>query len=262
VALQAITRQFILTSTSVEDEGNILRGIYRETVWGFGPQPATVVGTFALNRPVFGASQSNPGGANTAPVAVDDTVSIPRDGTINLKVLANDSDANSDTLTIVAVSTPQHGAATTDGQTITYTPNPNFVGVDSFTYTILDGRGGAATATITVTVSGPDGSNKAPSAANDGATTAQGAAVTIDVLANDGDPDGDPLTITITTPPSNGTAVVASGKIVYTPNTGFSDTDSFTYTVSDGRGGAATATITVTVTDPGANSLYLPLVQP
>ena len=264
VAGQTVTRQFILTSTSVEDEGNILRGAYRETVWGFSPQPATVVGTFALSRPVFGATQTNPDDPNTPPVAVDDAVATQRDQPITINVLANDSDADGDPLTVSAIGAPLHGAATTDGQTITYTPNPNFVGVESFTYTILDGRGGAATAIVTVTVSGPPGSNRAPTAGNDSATTGLNAPVTIDVLANDGDPDGDPLTITIATPPSNGTAVVENGKVVYTPNPGFSGADSFTYTVADGKGGAATATVTVTVTDqPGGSggSLYLPLVQ-
>lgn len=264
VAGQTITRQFILTSTTIEDAGNILRGAYRETVWGFSPQPATVVGTFALRRPVFGAAQSNPGGPNTPPVAVDDAVATPRDQPITINVLANDSDADGDPLTVSAIGAPLHGSATTDGQTITYTPNPSFVGVDSFTYTILDGRGGAATATATVTVSGPPGSNRAPTAGNDSATTAPGAAVTIDVLANDADPDGDPLTITIATPPSNGTAVVESGKVIYTPNLGFSGVDSFTYTAADGKGGAASANVTVTVTGQqggAANPLYLPLIQ-
>jgi hypothetical protein len=264
VAGQTITRQFILTSTSVEDNGNILRGAYRETVWGFSPQPATVVGTFALRRPVFGAGQSNPGDPNTAPIAVDDAVATPRDQPVTINVLANDSDANGDPLTISAIGTPLHGAATTDGQTVTYTPNPNFVGVDTFTYTILDGRGGAATATVTVTVSGPPGSNQAPTAGNDSATTTPGTPVTIDVLANDADPDGDNLTIASVTSPSNGTATVQNSKIVYTPNAGFVGTDSFLYTASDGKGGAASATVTVTVTEQpggGANSLYLPLVQ-
>ncbi len=264
VAGQTVTRQFILTSTSVEDKGNILRGAYRETVWGFSPQPATVVGTFALRRPVFGAAQTNPDDPNTPPVAVDDAVATQRDQPVTINVLGNDSDADGDPLTVSAIGAPLHGTATTDGQTITYTPNPNFVGVDSFTYTVLDGRGGAATATVTVTVSGPPGSNRAPTAGNDSATTAPGAPVIIDVLANDADPDGDALTITIATPPSNGTAVVESGKIVYTPSPGFVGTDSFTYIASDGKGGAATATVTVTVTDQpggGGGSLYLPLVQ-
>ncbi|MCL4862624.1 MAG: tandem-95 repeat protein, partial [Caldilineaceae bacterium] len=264
VAGQTVTRQFILTSTSVEDKGNILRGAYRETVWGFSPQPATVVGTFALRRPVFGAAQTNPDDPNTPPVAVDDAVATQRDQPVTINVLGNDSDADGDPLTVSAIGAPLHGTATTDGQTITYTPNPNFVGVDSFTYTVLDGRGGAATATVTVTVSGPPGSNRAPTAGKDSATTAPGAPVIIDVLANDADPDGDALTITIATPPSNGTAVVESGKIVYTPSPGFVGTDSFTYIASDGKGGAATATVTVTVTDQpggGGGSLYLPLVQ-
>ena len=72
------------------------------------------------------------------------------------------------------------------------------------------------------------------------------------------------MSISIDGPPSNGTATVENGKIVYTPNSGFTGTDTFTYIVSDGKGETATATVTVTVTltgQPGGNALYLPLIR-
>jgi hypothetical protein len=90
--------------------------------------------------------------------------------------------------------------------------------------------------------------NQPPVAVNDAAATPSGQPVTIDVLANDSDPDGDPLTIISTTQPVNGGSVQISGNsIIYTPARGFTGTDGFTYTISDGRGGTATANVVVVV---------------
>jgi Big-like domain-containing protein len=71
--------------------------------------------------------------------------------------------------------------------------------------------------------------------------------VLIDVLANDSDPDGDPLTIISVTQPANGAATITNGEISYQPQRGFTGTVTFQYTISDGRGGTATATVTVVV---------------
>lgn len=89
--------------------------------------------------------------------------------------------------------------------------------------------------------------NTAPTAQADTATTTQGASVTVDVLANDSDEDGDTLSVTSYTQGSHGTVTLTGGKPTYTPSTGFSGTDSFTYTVSDGTD-TTTATVSVTVT--------------
>lgn len=92
--------------------------------------------------------------------------------------------------------------------------------------------------------------NAAPVAAGDSAATIRDQGVTVDVLANDVDPDGDPLHVTATTQPANGTATCpADGACVYTPVTGFTGVDTFTYTVTDGIADA-TATVTVTVLEP------------
>lgn len=92
--------------------------------------------------------------------------------------------------------------------------------------------------------------NRGPAANPDAATTPRGTAITIAVLANDSDPDGDTLSIASVTAPANGTAVASGTSIVYTPRAGFTGTDTFSYTASDSRGGTATATVTVTVTPP------------
>ena len=114
--------------------------------------------------------------------------------------------------------------------TVTYTPNPDFHGTDTFTYTVSDGQGGSATATVTVTVT-----NRAPEAVNDATTTASGTPVIVPVLTNDSDPEHAPLTVTAVTPGANGTVTInADGTVTYTPNPDFHGTDTFSYTVSDG----------------------------
>jgi hypothetical protein len=94
--------------------------------------------------------------------------------------------------------------------------------------------------------------NNPPVANDDSSTTAQDKAVDIDVLSNDSDPDGDPLHINSATNPPNGTTINHGTHITYTPNPGFTGTDTFDYTVGDGKGGTDTATVTVTVEEgPG-----------
>ena len=129
---------------------------------------------------------------------------------------------------------------------MTYTPDANFFGTDTFDYTIHDGKGGFDTATVTVTVERTP--NSPPNAVDDSATTQENTAVTINVVANDSDPNGDPITVTNVTQPANGTATNnGDGTVTYTPNNGFTGTDTFQYTISDGRGGTDTANVTVMV---------------
>ena len=97
--------------------------------------------------------------------------------------------------------------------------------------------------------------NKSPDAKGDSATTEQDKAVTIDVLANDSDPDGDTISITKVTTPGNGTAVLSSGKITYTPKSGYFGTDTFVYTISDGKGGTDSATVSVTVNHSSSSAV-------
>lgn len=97
--------------------------------------------------------------------------------------------------------------------------------------------------------------NRAPLAVNDSATVDRNAtAVSIPVLANDSDPDGDALTITTVSAPANGTATISGSNVLYTPRAGFTGSDSFTYTISDGALTAtATVNITVRIAPPVAN---------
>mgnify|MGYP005842407179 CR=1 FL=1 len=183
---------------------------------------------------------------NLAPVAEDDEAATDLNTPVLIDVLANDSDQDGDPLTITQVTDPANGtAAIQDGQ-ILYSPVPEFLGIDIFTYTISDGNGGTDSATVTVTV-GAAPANNAPIAVDDEAPTIQDTPILIDVLANDSDPDNDPLTITAVSDPANGAAVIQDSQLLYTPAPAFVGSDIFTYTISDGNGGTDSATVTVTV---------------
>lgn len=195
------------------------------------------------------------GGANNNPVAVNDSIATPKNTTVVIYVLNNDSDPDGDTLVIDSVteiSNPFKGTiqVTNGGTTVTYAPQNNDTGAYTFSYTISDGNGGTATAQVTVTVT--DGAvNNPPVAVNDSATTNVNTAVTINVVANDSDPDGNPISVSAVGTASNGSVVNnGNGTVTYTPNNGYSGADSFTYTISDGNGGMATATVSVTVATP------------
>jgi hypothetical protein len=188
------------------------------------------------------------GAVNDAPVATDDAIGTNEDTPVTVDVLPNDSDPDGDTLSVTSVTQGTNGTVTIDpvsGNPV-YTPNPDFNGTDTFTYSVDDGNGGTDTATVTVTVGAV---NDAPVASDDAVDTNEDTPVTVDVLPNDSDPDGDALSVTAVTQGANGTVTIdpVSGNPVYTPDADFNGTDTFTYTVDDGNGGTDTATVTVTV---------------
>ncbi|MCP4537856.1 MAG: tandem-95 repeat protein, partial [Chloroflexi bacterium] len=175
---------------------------------------------------------------NVAPVADDDGFEVPQDSSGNpLDVLDGDSDANGNTLTVFAVGLPDHGGAAADNDTnILYTPALGFAGVEVFTYTVSDGNDGYASATVTVTITP---ANNAPLAVDDGYATDYETTLVVSatngVLDNDTDPDGDPLTATLSSGPSNGTlALSLDGSFTYTPTASFTGLDGFSYVAWDG----------------------------
>ena len=171
----------------------------------------------------------------------DETVSTPGARDVTINVLANDSDPDNDTLSIDSPGNPANGTATIDGNTIVYTPDFGFSGVETFNYTIADGDGGIDTGTVQVDV------NAEPIPNDDSAETTEGDPVSVDVLANDTDSDNDVLTIDSVTNGANGTVNVVDGEAVYTPGAEFTGSDSFDYTVKDSEGGEATGTVAVDV---------------
>ncbi len=185
--------------------------------------------------------------ANLPPVATDDSAATTEDSAVIIDATANDSDPDGDPLTIESVTQGAKGAVAIkfDG-TLSYVPDPDFNGRDSFTYTVIDPSGERATATVTVTVTPV---NDAPIAKDDGISGNEDMAVTGNVLANDFDPDGDALLVTSTgslVTGKGGTVVMsADGSFTYTPAADYNGPDFFVYTVEDGNGGTAGARVDI-----------------
>jgi len=188
------------------------------------------------------------------PTAVDDDSQATSGVPVVIDVVDNDtdSDGNIDPTTVAIVDDVDNGTTSVDPVTgeVTYTPNANFFGTETFTYTVFDDQGLISNvATVTVEVLSP------PTAVDDDSQTPINQSVTIDVVDNDTDPDGtiDPTTVVIDDDADNGTTSIdpGTGEVTYTPNTDFTGSDSFTYTVMDDDGLTSnTATVSIEVLVP------------
>lgn len=178
---------------------------------------------------------------NNPPTAVNDFNNTLVDTPVSGNVLTNDSDPDGDNLTVntTPVSGPSNGTVTLNPNgTYTYTPNPGFVGEDTFIYSVCDDGIPPLCdqAVVTISVIPVTNDNDPPVANPDAYVTQVGVPVGGNILVNDDDPDGDNIILTTTplTGPSNGTVTIAAnGTIVYTPNPGFTGEDSFTYNICD-----------------------------
>lgn len=195
---------------------------------------------------------------NAAPGAVVVQAGTPNLTTGVVTGSVHATDADQDALTYTVSTQPGHAQQldfNSSTGAFTYKPTDDARNAaagggsttDSFLVTVTDGHGGTTTTTVSVTVAPSLPVNAGPVAGNDTATTKENVPVSIPVLANDSDADGDTLIITGTATPLHGSMTHGDTGVTYTPNTGYHGTDSFTYTISDGNGGTATATVNVTV---------------
>lgn len=191
-----------------------------------------------------------------AAVLVDDVVTTDEDVPVVVDIYANDSDLP--TTGTLTTTNPTNGSVTINengtpnnpsDDIVTYTPNPDYNGPDSFDYTVCNQSGDCSTATVTIDVL------PIIDAIDDAVATTEDTPVTIDIFANDNDvPNVGTLT---TTNPTNGTIVInnngttdpSDDNVTYTPNAGYVGVDTFTYTICDDAGNCSTATVTIVITD-------------
>ncbi|MBA3957346.1 MAG: tandem-95 repeat protein, partial [Parachlamydiaceae bacterium] len=185
---------------------------------------------------------------NDAPVAANDIASGDEDSVISGNVLNNDTDIDTDhaNLTAVLNSGPANGTLVLNPNgSFTYTPSAHFNGTDTFTYRATDGSASSNIATVTITIAPV---NDVPVATNDIAADNEDTVITGNVLNNDTDADGTPLTAVLNSGPVNGTLVLnPDGSFTYTPNTNYNGSDSFSYHVSDGTANSNIATVSITL---------------
>ena len=208
------------------------------------------VGTYSITLTVTG-----PGGSNPKTVADMITVStaaptpttatsqtVQEDGSTTISLTA--TDPNGQAVTFAITTDPTNGTATLSGTEITYTPNANFYGTDSFAYTASNGTYTSDPVTITITVEGEDDE---PTTNDVSASTDEDTVVTVNLDATE--IDGDNYSFSIISQPTNGTLGSVNGnQVEYTPNQDFNGTDTFTFEATDDRTfrrNVATATITV-----------------
>ena len=201
-----------------------------------------------------------PAGATTVgkgwrhpPVASSDGYATFRNGSLSVSaaagVLANDTDSDGDPLTASVVEDVTNGTLSLrrDGG-FDYEPADGFDGEDDFWYQVEDAVGNTAQANVTIAVV-----DRVPAAAADSYATARNTALTVDppgVLANDADPDGDPLTAVLEDDVTNGSLTLnADGGFTYEPGISYVATDAFTYRASDGAESGNLATVTITITN-------------
>jgi len=180
---------------------------------------------------------------NTKPVAQGDTARVKRNASIVIDVLANDVYADGDILSVgVATATYGDVTITADNQ-LSYQSKADFIGQDTLVYTLSDGNGGSDSGTVSITVY----VNEVPIALGDSANTKESIAITIDVLGNDSDVDGDSLTVVSATVDKGSVLINDDTTLTYTPNNGFSGLATISYTIDDGQGGQASAQVAVDV---------------
>jgi VCBS repeat-containing protein len=221
---------------------------------------AAILGVVFANSRALAASRALKGlfapAAGVFPVAVDDTDSTDEDTPRDTRVTANDITGEQPN-TLEVISGPSHGSAVPKNKnSITYSPDPNYYGPDSYIYRLCDRDPECDTATVYMTVNPV---NDPPNAVNDTAATDSTTPVTIPVLSNDTDVEGDTLLLASfdTTSLNGGTivrfdngspGVLSDDQVTYTPLSTFSGTDVFTYTVSDGQA-SSNGQVSVTVTN-------------
>lgn len=179
---------------------------------------------------------------NALPVANDDVVRVRQGQSLVIDVLANDSDADGDTLAISVVNATLGTVSVTQDNQLLYQADNAFIGSDKLVYGISDNQGGSASAVVAVEVY----PNTPPMVLNETASTDDRTPVSVNVLANDKDTDNDKLTLVSAEADKGSVVIGESGTLIYTPDAGFNGSAMVTYHVSDGYDATA-GQLTITV---------------
>ena len=181
---------------------------------------------------------------NAAPVPQGDSVLLNEDSSALFDPTSNDTDPDGDALAIEAITQPAEGTLRVESGMLRYVPEPNYFGTTVASYTVTDGLGGSAAATIELTVVGV---NDAPLATDDDITLSDYLPASIPVLANDTDIDGDPLAIVSAAGTGVGKTSIVADTVVFQPPAGWVGNTTLTYTVIDPEGATSSAEVLVTV---------------
>jgi large repetitive protein len=175
--------------------------------------------------------------ANPPPVAVNQSATTPFNTAVSVN-LANGASNSPTSATLL--SNPTNGTNSLSGLNAVYTPTTGFSGVDSYTFSLSNANGSSNIATATITVTG----GPPPTAANQSVTTPFNTAVSVNLSSGS---SGSPTSATLLTNPSHGSIVLNGFSCTYTPNAGYSGSDSYTFNLSNANGASNTATTTITV---------------
>ena len=183
------------------------------------------------------------------PVALAQAVETAMNTPLNVVLAGTDSDGSA--LIYEVESQPQHGTLTGTAPNLTYTPNSNFVGDDSFTFIADNGIETSEPATVSIKVKGTSSQNTPPVATTQSVSTSMNTPLAVTLVGSDA--DGDTLTYAVTSQPQNGALTGSGQNLTYTPTTGFMGNDSFTFAVSDGKVTSQPATVNINVSMGGGN---------
>jgi uncharacterized repeat protein (TIGR01451 family) len=237
-----ITYAFDCNNDSVYEKGPQAQNSVSCTFPVFGSHPVNVEvrdddGGLSTDSTLVTVVKNSPPVANNQNISTDEEISIATTLTA--------SDVNGDSLTYSLIKGPDNGSLSGTPPRVTYRPNPNYAGIDSFTFNANDGEANSNAATINVTVNPV---NDAPLANDDSFNTNEDTSFFRAVAGNDSDIDGDTLAYALVTNVSYGTLTLGPrGSFIYTPSANYQGSDSFTYQVDDGNNGKDTAKVNITV---------------
>ena len=178
---------------------------------------------------------------NDNPTADDQSVVTDEDIPVAINLTGSDPEGHA--LSFVVLGQPTNGSLSGAAPNVTYTPDADFNGSDSFSFKVNDGELDSNTATVSITVNPV---NDAPVAYSQSVETDED--ISVGITLSGADMDGDGLTYTVQAPPSHGTLSGTAPNLTYTPAANYNGSDSFTFKVNDGTGDSSPATVSITVT--------------